>query len=101
MKVVHVLIFGKVHGVGFRKFVKQNASKLGLVGWVRNLPEGIHSLRSGQAVEAEVSGPDEAIQHLVQLTKKGPFLAEVTHVEMAEDEKDFPYTDFIVRHDIE
>ena len=32
MKVVHVLIFGKVQGVGFRKFVRHNAQKLGLVG---------------------------------------------------------------------
>lgn len=92
MKVVRLLIFGSVQGVGFRKFVRQNAKKLGLVGWVRNLPEG--------TVEAEVAGPGEAIQKLIQLSKKGPFLAEVTSVDVMTSEKDFPYTEFILRHDV-
>lgn len=93
MKVVRLLIFGKVHGVGFRKFVRTNAKKLGLVGWVRNLPEG--------TVEVEVSGPDEDVKKLISLCQKGPFLAEVTNVETVNDEKDFPYNDFLLRHDID
>lgn len=93
MKVVNLLVFGHVHGVGFRKFVRYNAQKLGLVGWVRNLPEG--------TVEAEVSGPEERIQKLINLTKKGPFLAEVTNVEVNLHEKEFPYTEFILRHDLD
>ncbi|HSD98745.1 MAG TPA: acylphosphatase [Patescibacteria group bacterium] len=93
MKVVHLLIFGKVHGVGFRSYVKHNARKLGLVGWVRNLPEG--------TVEAEVSGSEKAVDQLVQLSKKGPFLAEVTSVDVTDMEKDFPYSEFLLRHDVE
>lgn len=93
MRVVHMLIFGSVQGVGFRKFVRVNAKKLGLVGWVRNLPEG--------TVEAEVAGPDESVQKLVQLSKKGPFLAEVKNVDVNDVEKDFPYTEFILRHDVD
>lgn len=93
MKVVRLLIFGKVHGVGFRKFVRHNGQKLGLVGWVRNLPEG--------TVEAEISGSEEHIKKLIALCQKGPFLAEVANVEVEEDEKDFPYTDFLLRRDIE
>ena len=93
MKVVHLLIFGKVHGVGFRNFIKHNARKRGLVGWVRNLPEG--------NVEAELAGPEKAIEQLVLLAKKGPFLAEVTDVQVSDVEKDFPYQDFVLRHDEE
>lgn len=93
MNVVHLFIFGNVHGVGFRKFVRVNAQKLGLVGWVRNLPEG--------TVEAEVAGSDVSIQKLIKLCKKGPFLAEVTSVDVASEEKDFPYTEFVLRHDVE
>lgn len=93
MRVVRLLIFGKVHGVGFRKYIKHNAQKLGLIGWVRNLPEG--------TVEAEVSGPSEGVEKLIHLAKKGPFLAEVTSVEVEEDEKDFPYAEFLLRHDQE
>lgn len=93
MKVTHLLIFGSVHGVGFRKFVRVNAQKLGLVGWVRNLPEG--------TVEAEVSGEEEKIQELIRHVKKGPFLSEVQGVDIMEMEKDFPYTEFITRREEE
>lgn len=93
MRVIHLLIFGNVHGVGFRKFIKTNGNKLGLVGWVRNLPEG--------TVEAEVAGDEERVQKLIQLAKKGPFLAEVTQVDVEENEKDFPYSEFLLRHDLD
>ncbi|KKR71916.1 MAG: Acylphosphatase [Microgenomates group bacterium GW2011_GWC1_41_8] len=39
-KRVHVLISGRVQGVGFRFAVKQKAEEMGIVGWVRNLPDG-------------------------------------------------------------
>ena len=91
MKVVHLLIFGSIQNIGYRKFVRQNAIKLGLVGWARNLPEG--------TVEVEVSGEEENIQRLIQLCKKGPFLAEVKAVDVMEEEKDFPYSEFILRHE--
>lgn len=91
MIVTHLLIFGDVQGIGYRSFVKSNARKLGLVGWVRNLPEG--------TVEAEVAGLQEAIDHLVRLCKKGPFMAEVKAVDVQVSEKDFPYAEFVVRHD--
>lgn len=93
MTITHLLIFGQVHGVGFRKFVRHNAQQLGLVGWVRNLPEG--------TVEAEVAGSDEAIKKLIALCHKGPFLAEVSSVDVASVEKDFPHEAFVIRHDVE
>lgn len=91
MRVAHMIVYGYVQGVGYRKFLKQQAVKLGLVGWVRNLPEG--------TVEAEVSGEEERIHKLIAICKKGPMLSEVTAVDVDWVEKDFPYTDFIVRHD--
>ena len=91
--IAHLLIFGSVQGVGFRKFVRQNAQKLGLVGWVRNLPEG--------TVEAEVMGDNEVVNKLIKLCQKGPFLAEVKSVDVNVIEKDFPYTKFVLRHDVE
>lgn len=93
MTVAHVLIFGTVQGVGYRKFLKENAQKLGLVGWVRNLPEG--------TVEAEAAGSSQAIETLIHRCEKGPFLAKVVSVDVTYHEKNFPYTQFVLRHDIE
>lgn len=91
MRIAHILIFGFVQGVGYRKFVRQQAQKLGLVGWVRNLPEG--------TVEAEVAGDKEIIEELITFCRKGPFLAQVKHVEVEWEEKEFEYQEFVMRHD--
>jgi acylphosphatase len=93
MKVAHILIFGQVQGVGYRQFVKKEAKKLGLVGWVRNLPEG--------TVEAEVNGLDESIEKFIKACKKGPYLSEVKAVDVDWQEKDFPYREFVIRHDMD
>ncbi|HXS14965.1 MAG TPA: acylphosphatase [Candidatus Saccharimonadales bacterium] len=93
MKILHALVFGFVQGVGYRKFVKQQATKLGLTGWVRNLPEG--------TVEFEVCGDEDRIEDLLASCRRGPFLAQVKTIETDWQEKDFPYTEFILRHDVD
>jgi acylphosphatase len=70
---VHVLVSGKVQGVGFRDFVQQKAAALGLSGWVRNLADG--------RVEAVVEGPADRVEQLVQAMRKGPARASVSGVE--------------------
>jgi acylphosphatase len=93
MQVTHLLIFGQVHGVGFRKFVRHAAKRLGIVGWVSNLPEG--------TVEAEVMGDEKKVQELIKICQKGPYLAEVSDVQVSSVEKDFLYNEFVLRHDID
>jgi acylphosphatase len=56
--------------VGFRMFAILHAQRLGLRGWVRNLPAG--------EVEVLVEGPPEAMAEFLELLKRGPAAAEVT-----------------------
>lgn len=69
-------VSGRVQGVGFRYFVRRAAEPLGLVGWVRNLPDG--------RVEVVGSGSREAVAELHSALARGPRFARVDNVEMNE-----------------
>lgn len=59
----HILVSGRVQGVGFRWFVREHARRLGLSGTVENLPDG--------SVEIAVEGPKSDIEHLLSLIRAG------------------------------
>jgi acylphosphatase len=61
-----------VQGVGFRWFVRREASRLGIDGWCRNLPDG--------TVEVEAAGERQSIESLVGQLNRGPSSAQVTDV---------------------
>lgn len=90
MKRVHVFISGRVQGVFFRSFVKENAIKLNLKGFVRNIYEGE---RDGQ-VEGVFEGEENAINEMIKKCKKGPILAKVKNVEVIEEEYKNEFNDF-------
>ena len=89
MKQCRILIFGFVQGVGFRHFIRSKAGKLGLTGWVKNLPDG--------TVEAVIQGDKNSIENLIDLCKKGPFLSEVEEVEVRWDKTIDKFKEFVVR----
>ena len=72
MKRAHVFISGRVQGVWFRSYTQAEAKKLGVKGWVRNLPDG--------RVEAVFEGEDEAIDKMIAWCHKGSPYSEVTKV---------------------
>ena len=72
MKQAHVFISGNVQGIGYRQFVKSNALKLGLPGWVRNTEDG--------GVEAVFQGKEETIEEMIGICRQGPMLAEVKQI---------------------
>lgn len=80
MQSAQVLISGSVQRVGFRHFIKSKAREFGLTGWVRNIP----AVDFGQqgSVEALFIGKKENIKEMIDLCRKGPFLAEVKKVEV-------------------
>jgi len=69
---VHVWVSGQVQGVGYRYATQQQASGLGLTGWVRNLPDG--------RVEAVFEGPPDLVAQMVAWCEQGPDTAQVDRV---------------------
>ena len=61
---LHARISGRVQGVGFRWFVREEARRLGLAGWVRNLPTG--------ELELVAEGAPDALDALARSIGKGP-----------------------------
>ena len=74
------LVSGRVQAVGFRWFTQKAAVRLGLTGWVRNLPDG--------RVEAVAQGLPEAIEAFEEALKSGPRFARVEDVEKVNDPHD-------------
>ncbi len=67
------LIAGRVQGVWFRQSTLEQARRLGLRGWVRNLPDG--------RVEVVAAGPGERLRRLHDWLWRGPELARVDGVD--------------------
>lgn len=72
-KRLDATVHGRVQGVGFRWFVRRNAARLGLFGWVANEPSG--------SVRVIAEGASAAVDQLIRDLHGGPPGAEVDHVE--------------------
>lgn len=81
-KAVKIIISGTVQGVFFRNFVKDNADKLHLRGFVRNVENG--------RVEVFVEGDIDNVDKLFELCRKGPKHAVIKNIEIVEQ----PFQDF-------
>jgi acylphosphatase len=78
--IVHVVILGRVQGVGFRAFVEYEALKRGVGGWVRNRRDG--------SVEAVFEGEPGAVSGLIEACGKGPLGARVDALHQREGTAD-------------
>jgi acylphosphatase len=72
---VRLLVTGRVQGVCFRQSTREVAARLGLRGWVRNLPDG--------RVEAEAEGVRPAVEALVAFCRRGPEGARVDDLQVS------------------
>lgn len=77
IQAVHVLIMGRVQGVGYRAWVAREANAAGLSGWVRNLSSG--------DVEAVLSGPPGKVADMLERCWRGPSWARVADVKLVSD----------------
>lgn len=76
IKRFQVIIEGRVQGVFFRAYTRDEAVRLGLAGWVRNRPDG--------SVEAEIEGEKTAVDKMVQWFHQGSPHALVEKVQVTE-----------------
>ncbi|HYN35484.1 MAG TPA: acylphosphatase [Actinomycetota bacterium] len=71
-----VIVTGRVQGVFFRDSCRQEASRLGVAGSARNLPD--------ETVEVVAEGDEEAVKALINWCKEGPSYADVDSVEVSD-----------------
>ena len=82
----HVVICGRVQGVGYRAWTEYTAIEHGLEGWVRNRRDG--------TVEAVFAGPSDKVAMMIRACGVGPRGARVTAV----DEREGSAEDLALRH---
>jgi acylphosphatase len=85
----HVSITGRVQGVFFRSWLRQQADELGVTGWVRNCPDG--------RVDAHIEGEQAAVEQMIGRMHRGPPAAQVEDVKLW-DVEPCDFKDFEVRH---
>jgi len=89
----HLVISGKVQGVGFRYWLCKEAKRRNIDGWVRNKISG--------EVEALLIGDDVEIDNLIRLCEKGPPSSKVTKIKVQNYQKEFLKKSFdIINNDI-
>lgn len=73
VKRVHLIVHGRVQGVGFRYFAATVAVRHDIRGFVRNCVDG--------TVEIDAEGPEESLQSFLVEIRRGPSYGHVDHVE--------------------
>jgi len=73
-KSVRLYIEGTVQGVFFRGFIKENAEKLNVKGFVRNLEDG--------RIEIFLEGDIESVNKMIELCKQGPKHSQIRNIEI-------------------
>ena len=83
---VYARVLGMVQGVGFRFFTQRKAQEYGLVGYVRNMPDG--------SVEVYAEGDREVLEAFILDLRRGPMMARVDDVKVQWREASGKYRDF-------
>ncbi|MCB9811575.1 acylphosphatase [Candidatus Nomurabacteria bacterium] len=88
---MYCVVSGKVQRVAYRAFVQDSAGTLGVVGWVRNLPDG--------SVELVAQGPSDVLKEFVEYLHEGSLMAKVESVSIDWRSVKRPLDDFSIKHD--
>ena len=87
----HLVISGKVQGVGFRYWMKNLAINNNINGWVKN--------KNTNEVEALLLGKDKNVDELIKLVRKGPSSARVENLSIQNYQKEYLRKSFDILHD--
>jgi len=86
-KEICLYLSGQVQGVGMRQYVQRQASRIGIKGWVRNLPDG--------KVKCMAQGAPETLEDFVK-NLRAPRVGRVDHLEKEEVESLGEYSGFSI-----
>ena len=86
----HIIISGKVQGVFYRASTRDKALRIGVTGWVKNIPGG--------NVEAVFQGEKNKVMQMIEWCKKGPAYSKVDDVSVTWEELKEEFETFEVRY---
>ncbi|MFC5713716.1 acylphosphatase [Thalassorhabdus alkalitolerans] len=72
----HIIVHGKVQGVGFRDFTRQEANKKNVFGWVKNNSDG--------TVELKAEGDNKNMEEFIDSLAEGNSFSKVDHLDINE-----------------
>ena len=87
-QTIHAIIKGRVQGVYFRDSTRQEAQRLGLRGWVRNLPDG--------TVEVLITGESSKVHQMTAWLHRGSPLSLVSEVTVTERTENEVFSEFTI-----
>lgn len=88
---MHIVVTGRVQGVGFRAFTVSVARRLGIKGWVRNRPDG-------RSVEVVAEGAADMLDEFLKIMRKGPPASNISTVQHSTQSSEGSFHDFTVRY---
>ncbi|MAG39025.1 acylphosphatase [Candidatus Woesearchaeota archaeon] len=89
MKRLRIIIHGKVQGVLFRIYTVNQARRIGVRGFVRNLSDGL--------VEAVAEGEENKLKEFISACEKGSVFSKVTNIELEWLDYNAEFEDFNIR----
>ncbi len=84
-----VIVKGIVQGVNFRYYTQRQAMRIGITGWVRNLPDG--------SVAGVFEGEEQDVEAMVQWCRQGPPSAEVAELIAQPEEYRGEFSSFSIK----
>jgi len=81
LKRIHIIVTGTVTGVGFRWWLKMEAEKRKIYGFVKN--------RTENEVEAVLLGHEKDVDNIIKLCRKGPTSSNVENIKIEDYQQEY------------